>query len=96
MLDKLDKALDLLAAMKAAVPFEAELTPPLIARLRTGRDGVALAPRQFVRDVSSAGDEGGILCHIEPDDGGKSLIVSLTHLAIRRYLPFANDALDYR
>ena len=61
MLDKLEKTLDLIAAMKAAVPFEVELTPPLIAQLRAGPDGMDIAPRQVVRDVSFAGDEGGIL-----------------------------------
>ena len=96
MLDKMDKALDLIAAMKAAVPFEVELTPSLIARPCTGPNGMDLAPRQIVREVSYAGDEGGILCHIEPDESGKRLLVSLTHLSVRRSLPFAAAVLAYQ
>ena len=55
-----------------------------------------LAPRQIAREVSYAGDEGGILCHIEPDGSEKRIIVSLTHLQIRRTLPFSAAALDYQ
>ena len=49
-----------------------------------------------MREVSYAGDEGGILCHIEPDEMAKRLLVSLTHLHVRRTLPFAAAVLDYQ
>jgi hypothetical protein len=96
MLDKPEKTFDLIAAMKAAVPFDVELTPQLLARLRADSDGPGLAARQIVREVSYAGDEGGILCHIEPNGSEKLLAVSLTHLQIRRTLPFSAAALDYQ
>ena len=96
MLDKLEKTFELIAALKAAAPFEVELTPELIARLRAERAATDLAPRQIVREVSYAGDEGGILCHIEPEEGHERLLVSLTHLRLRRSLPFAAAALDYQ
>ena len=95
MLDKWEKTLDLIAALKAAAPFEVELTPELIAHLRAGRVALDLAPWQMVRDVSYAGDEGGILCAIEPEQDGPRVLVSLTHLRLRRSLPFAAAALDY-
>ena len=47
MLDKLEKTLDLIAALKAAIPFEVELTPPLIAHLcaeRVAAAGLFRAP----------------------------------------------------
>jgi ABC-type enterochelin transport system ATPase subunit len=96
MLDKWEKTLDLIAALKAATPFEAELTPPLIAHLRAERVAFELETRQIVREVSHAGDEGGILCHIEPEDGGKRLLVSLTHLRVDRSLPFSSAVLQYQ
>src|ERR1700690_2827772 len=96
MLDKLEKTLDLIAAMKAAVPFEVELTPPLLARLRAENVSSDIAPRQFVREITYAGDEGGVLCHIEPEGTQNRVIVSLTHVQIRRALPFSAAALDYQ
>ena len=96
MLDMPEKTLDLIAAMKAAVPFEVELTPQLLAHLRAENVTTGTPPRQIVREVSYAGDEGGILCHIEPDGSEKRLVVSLTHLHVRRSLPFAAAVLDYQ
>ena len=96
MLDKPEKTLELIAALKAAAPFEVELTPPLIAHLRAERVASDLEPRQIVREVSYAGDEGGILCHIEPEDRGERLLVSLTHLRVDRSLPLSLAVLDYQ
>ncbi len=96
MLDKWEKTRDLIASLKAAAPFEVELTPPLIAKLRAEAPTPDLQPRQLVRDVSYAGDEGGIICHIEPEDDGRVLLVSLTHLRLRRSLPFAAAVFDYQ
>ena len=57
MLDKPEKTLDLIPAMKAAVPFEVELTPSLPARVRAENVASDIPPRQLVREVSYAGDE---------------------------------------
>jgi hypothetical protein len=96
MLDKWEKTQDLIASLKAAAPFEVELTPPLIAQLRAATPPFDLEPRQIVRDVSYGGDEGGILCHIEPQESGRVLVVSLTHLRLGRSLPFAAAVFDYQ
>ena len=96
MLDKWEKTRDLIANLKASTPFEVELTPPLIAKLRADAPPFELEPRQIVTTVSYSGDEGGILCHIEPRDGGQALVVSLTHLRVRRSLPFAAAVFDYQ
>jgi hypothetical protein len=96
MLDKPEKTRQLLTALKAALPFEVELTPSLIALLRAQHVAVAVNPRQIVSEISYAGDEGGIVCHIVPEEGRNAIIVSLTHVRMHRSLPFAAAVLDYQ
>jgi hypothetical protein len=96
MLDKPEKTYQLLAALKAAVPFEVELTPSLITHLQAQQAAVAVKPRGIVSQISYAGDEGGIVCHIVPKDGRNALIVSLTHVRAHRSLPFAAEVFDYQ
>ena len=96
MLDKWEKTRELIALLKGAAPFEVEMTPELIAQLHAGTPPFDLEPLQTVRDVSYAGDEGGILCHIQPEDSARALVVSLTHLRVRRALPFAAAVFDYQ
>jgi hypothetical protein len=96
MLDQPEKTSQLLAAMKAATPFEVELTPSVIAHLRTQQPVIAVKPRQTVTAISYAGDEGGIVCHLEPEEGHNALILSLTHVRVGRALPFAAAVLDYQ
>jgi hypothetical protein len=94
MLDKPEKTYQLLAALKAAVPFEVELTPSLIAHLQAQQVAVAVKPREIVSQISYAGDEGGIVCHIV--EGRDALIVSLTHVRAHRSLPFAAAVFDQK
>lgn len=96
MLDKWEKTQDLIATLKASAPFEVELTPPLIAQLRASTPPFDLEPRQIVTGVSYFGDEGGIVCHLEPEGDARALVVSLTHLRLRRALPFAAAVFDYQ
>ena len=96
MLDRPEKTQQLLAAMKAATPFEVELAPSVIAHLRTQQVAVAVKPQQIVTAISYAGDEGGIVCHLEPEEGRGALILSLTHVRVKRALPFAAAVLDYQ
>ena len=96
MLDKPEKTYQLLAALKAAVPFEVDLTPSLIAYLHAQQVAVAVKPREIVSQISYAGDEGGIVCHIVPEHGHNALIVSLTHVRAHRSLPFAAAVFDYQ
>ena len=81
MLDNPKKVETPIAALKAAVPFEVELTPQVVKQLRA--DKVATAanqPRQLVSGVSYLGDEGGIMCHIAPPESEGAIIISLTHV----------------
>ena len=95
MLDKPEKTRELLTELHAAVPFEVELTPRLIAHLQAQRIAEVVKPRQIVSQISYAGDEGGIVCHLKAE-GGNPLIVSLTHLQLHRSLPFAAAVFDYQ
>ena len=52
--------------------------------------------RQMVSEVSYAGDEGGIICHIAPPDGREVIIVSLTHVRVPPSMPFAAKVLQYQ
>jgi len=42
-----------------------------------------------VSDLTYAGDEGGILCHIVPRDEQQALFISLTHVRMPRKMPLA-------
>jgi hypothetical protein len=89
MLDNPKKTEPLMAALKAAVPFEVELMPALIKRLQA-KNIAALT------DVSYAGDEGGIVCHIVPPDRREALVVSLTHVRVPRAMPLASAVINYQ
>jgi hypothetical protein len=56
MLDNPEKTTKLLAALKAAVPFEVELTEQLVKQLHMEEK------HHTVSELSYAGDEGGIVC----------------------------------
>ncbi len=96
MLGNPEKTYQLLAALRAAVPFEVELTPAVIAHLRAQQVAVAIKPRHIITEVSYAGDEGGIVCHMAPEEDRGALIVSMTHVQVKRSLPFAAAVLDYQ
>ncbi len=96
MLDKLEKTRELVDALKAALPFEVELTPHVIAHLRTQQPPVVVKPQQIVSQISYAGDEGGIVCHILPEATENALIVSMTHVRMHRKNPLAAAVLDYQ
>jgi len=96
MLDNPEKTDRLLAALKAALPFEVELTTPLLKQLQS--EGVADTDRgpRMVTDLSYAGDEGGIVCHIAPLERQEALFVSLTHIRMPRAMPLAKAVGDYQ
>jgi hypothetical protein len=96
VLDNHEKAQRLLASLKASLPFEVELTPSLAQHLRGQHVASADNKRHGVSDVSYAGDEGGIVCHIVPPDGREALIVSLTHVRVSRSMPLATAIAEYQ
>src|SRR5580700_10919621 len=96
MLDHPDKTTKLLAALKAAVPFEVELTEWLVKQLRAQHNAVADQKHHTVSDLSYAGDEGGIVCHIDQPESRKVLIVSLTQVRVPRSMPLAAAVAYYQ
>jgi hypothetical protein len=96
MLDHPEKTARLLADLKAAVPFAVALTPPLIRHLQAENITDA-AQKQTVYDLSYAGDEGGIVCHLSrSEETGRALVVSLTHVLVPRSMPLAPAVLAYQ
>jgi hypothetical protein len=95
MLDRPEKTARLLAELKAAVPFEVELVPSLINYLRAQHIAIADQTQHIVSDISYAGDEGGIVCHIVPPDKQETLVVSLTQLRVPRSMTLAPAVADY-
>ena len=65
VLDNPKKTEELLAMVKSAVPFEVEMAPSVVKQLQDDAAAVASKTRYVVTDMSYAGDEGGIVCHIK-------------------------------
>jgi hypothetical protein len=96
MLDNPRKTETLMAALKAAVPFEVELTPEVVKQLQARSLAHANQTHRIVSDVSYAGDEGGIVCHIVPLDEKEALFISITHVRVPRAMPLAAAVVDYQ
>ncbi len=96
MLDNPEKTARLVTALKAAVPFEVELAPMLIEHLQD--ENLANSDlMHLVWNLSYAGDEGGIMCHMaRPEETGSALVVSLTYVRVPRSMPLARAVADYQ
>jgi len=96
MLDHPEKTARLLAELKAAAaPFKVALTPELVAYLQA-ENVAAVQVEHTVADLSYAGDEGGSVCHLAPSEAGAAIVVSLTHVLVRRPMPLASAVLRYQ
>jgi hypothetical protein len=95
MLDNPRKTKTLMAALKAAVPFEVELTPEVVKQLQAQSLAYADQTHRIVSDVSYAGDEGGIVCRIVPLEK-EALFISITHVRVPRAMPLAAAVVDYQ
>ena len=96
MIDNPEKTARLLAALKAAVPFKVELVPSLASYLRAQHIAFADQTEHVVSNLSYAGDEGGIVCHIVPLDKKEALFISITHVRMPRTVPLAAAVVDYQ
>src|SRR4249920_33672 len=86
MLDHPEKTPRLLAALRAAAPFEVKLVPSLIEHLQAENVVNTGRMHQVVRDLSYAGDEGGIMCHMSrSEETGRALVVFGRQRRRRRY-----------
>ena len=99
MIDHPDQVDRLLDRMRAALPLPARMTPRLLATVRDQAPGTPLAAVCRIARVDYAGDEGGIVCHLERDGGdekGKLIVTSITHLEFDPRLPFAREIAAYQ
>lgn len=96
MLDDPAKTQRLLEILRAHLPFEVRLTATLVRELRSRSLTVAMGDRHLVRDISYAGDDGGIVCHLDSGGRGEVLIVSLTHLFVPALVPVSAEVAAYQ
>ena len=94
MLDDREQTDRLLVALKAAVPFEAQIDRAALQQLRGRNGGSVWTVRQTVRDVSYLGDIGGIVCHFQSPAAQEVAVISLTH--VRVSLPMAGRVVRYQ
>jgi hypothetical protein len=95
MLDDPEKTARLLAALKATVPFEVELVPSLVQYLQAQHIVIADQAHYTVSGLSYAGDEGGIVCHIDSSKKEEALVVSITQVRVPGSMPLAAAVADY-
>jgi hypothetical protein len=95
MIDNPEKTARLLVALKQALPFKVELVPSLVNHLRAQHVANAECTEHIVSDLSYAGDEGGIVCHMVRSGEGEGLVVSLTQVRVLRSMPLAAAVADY-
>ncbi len=72
------------------------MMPDLIERLARQQNPVAIKSIETVSKISYLGDPGGIMCHIQPEDAESAVVISLTHVRVRRTFLFAAAVLDYQ
>jgi len=96
MIDKPGKTQQLLALLEASLPFEADLTPELLAQLTQKSFSAGLQRRQIVTRLTYMGDAGGIMCHLQPENEESVIVASITHVRVPVCLPFAAAVLDYQ
>jgi hypothetical protein len=96
VIDNPEKTQQLLAVLEAALPFEADLTSDLLAKLTEEQFSAGPQRRQTVSKVSYAGDMGGILCHMQPENEEGAIVASITHVRVPARLPFAAAVVDYQ
>jgi hypothetical protein len=94
MIDNPKKTARLFAALKEAVPFAVRLVPPLVNYLRAQQVPITVDTHHTVSGLSYAGDEGGIVCHIRPEER-EALVVSLTQVRVLPSMPLAAAVADY-
>jgi hypothetical protein len=96
MIDNPEKAASAAGRTKASCTIRVALTERLIKHLRGQHDAVAEQTEHIVSDLSYAGDEGGIVCHMVHPEGREALVVSLTQVHVPRSMPFSAAVADYQ
>jgi hypothetical protein len=97
MIDDPDQVERLLAKLRQALPLPARMTPRLLTALRDRTPGSHPTPACRVAAVDYAGDEGGIVCHLEAEGAAAEVVVvSITHLDFDAKLSLAREIAVYQ
>ena len=97
VIDDYAKAMELVRKMEAHLPIPARPTGTYIRAMREQGIKVARDQELQIQDVFYLGDEGGISCNVTPSkDAEEVVIVSLTHLRVRRQHPLAQEIRAYQ
>jgi hypothetical protein len=96
MIDDPVKTRHLLENLWANLPFEVRLSPTLVGLLRARSLAVVATTSHLVRKISYLGDEGGIVCHLDPGEGQEAIVASLTHLDVPVTVPMAAAVAVYQ
>jgi hypothetical protein len=97
MIDDYEQAMELVRKMEAHLPIPTRPTGAFIRAMRDRGVKVARDQELQIQDVFYFGDEGGISCNVTPSKDAKEVvIVSLTHLRVRRQHPLAQEVRAYQ
>jgi hypothetical protein len=96
-IDNAQQVESLMQKMEASLPIPIRGTPELFKALDDKGDQYRLDHEFLIEKIFYAGDEGGILCCLEPAPDEPSVCVSsLTHLRIGDDHPLAEEIKDYQ
>ena len=97
MIDDLKEVTELIDKIKAVLPISAYPTKKLCSSLKNN-NGIKVKPKNLleIADVINMGNEGGICCEISHKEAKELLIVSLTHLRIKKIHPLAKEIKAYQ
>jgi hypothetical protein len=98
MIDNPAQVERLLGRLEAALPLVLSISPPLAAIIQGQAPSMTIPTECQVTWVSYAGDEGGIMCRLQLNDGvgNKQFFASLTHLVTRPGTPLAQEIAAYQ
>ncbi len=98
MIDNYIEVTKLIEKMKDALPIDAYPTKRLCSSMKKNNSNIKMKTNDLfaIKSVVYLGDEGGIMCDISCEDSKEALIVSLTHLRIKKLYPFTKEIKSYQ
>jgi len=97
VIDDYAQAMELVRKMEAHLPIPARPTGAFIRAMREQGINIARDQELQIKHVLYLGDEAGISCDVTLSrDAKEAIIVSLTHLRVRRQHPLAQEIRAYQ
>ncbi len=97
MIDNPATVARLIEQLNGHLPLPAFPTKELVRTLRRGGVKASVDRALSIKRVFYAGDEGGIVCDVTPNQSAKEVfVVSLTHLRIAPHHPLAASIVAYQ